>query len=97
MESGDGAVIADPDVGSVGAVTEGFGGEGDGSRDVWQKWREFAVQVVIFYIYLDFREKKKKYYKRDSGLRDWAYLTDWFSDWGARRYSRNNEKSSENE
>lgn len=59
MESGDGAVIADPDVGSVGAVAEGFGGEGDGSRDVWQKWREFAVQVVIFYIYLDFREKKK--------------------------------------
>lgn len=43
MKGGDGAVVADPDIGSVGAAAEGFGGKGDRRRDVRQKGSEFAV------------------------------------------------------
>lgn len=50
MEGRDRAIVANPDVSSVGAVTEGFRGEGDRRRNVRQERREFAVQVVIFYM-----------------------------------------------
>lgn len=73
MEGRYRAIIANPDVSSVGVVTEGFRGEGDRRRNVRQERREFAVQVVIFYmmICLEFffggRKKKIPCHNRTDG------------------------------
>lgn len=81
MEGRDRAVVADPDVSSVGVVTEGFRGEGDRRRNVRQESGEFAVQIVIFYmmmtICLDFYfylERKKRFngHNRMDGWMDGA-------------------------
>lgn len=70
MEGRDRAVIANPDVSSVGVMTEGFRGEGDRRRNVRQERGEFAVQVVIFYMndmfrFFLFGEKKDSMSQQD--------------------------------
>jgi hypothetical protein len=48
VERGNGAIVADPDVGGVRITTESFSGEGDRWGDVRKKRGEFAMEIVVF-------------------------------------------------